>query len=166
MPIIFQKPATEYAQAVPRGVSYKTLTHLAQLGQSTKLAQYDYGPKMNLEIYGSRLSPEYNLSAVTASVALVFSDGDAHVSSEVGTSTRKSDEKSTSSLTHFFQLQDVLLLKSKLPNVVASYRIDKHLFNHMDFLWGNEARTEVFDFTLEVLTHLDKEDSEMMNESS
>jgi len=80
---MFQKPAIEYAQAVPRGVSYKTLIHLTQLGQSAKLTQFDYGPKVNLEVYGSRLPPEYNMSAVTAPVALLFSDGDAHVSSEV-----------------------------------------------------------------------------------
>ena len=82
---MFQKPAIEYAQAVPRGVSYKTLMHLAQLGQSVRLAQQDYGPKINLEVYGSRESPEYNLTAVTTPVALLFSDGDAHISSEVCT---------------------------------------------------------------------------------
>lgn len=60
----------------------------------------------------------------------------------------------------FSLLQDVILLKDQLPNVVASYRIDKHLFNHMDFIWGSEARTEVFDFVLEVLTHLDGENNE------
>lgn len=55
------------------------------------------------------------------------------------------------------QLQDVLQLRLKLTNVVASYRIEKHLFNHMDFIWGSEAKEEVFDFVLEILDHLDDE---------
>lgn len=128
------KPAIEYAQAVPRGVSYKTLLHLSQLGHTGKLSEFDYGPKTNLGVYGARIPPEYNLSLITAPVALLFSNGDAHISAE-----------------------DVLQLRLKLTNVVASYRIEKHLFNHMDFIWGSEAKEEVFDFVLEILDHLDDE---------
>lgn len=44
-----------------------------------------------------------------------------------------------------------------LPNVVASYQIDKHLFNHLDFIWGGDAKETVYDFILEILNHLDNE---------
>lgn len=136
------------------------------MGQSAKLSQFDYGPKVNLEVYGSRIPTEYNLTLVTAPVALLFSNGDTHISSEVSARAVRSKPwlLSTKILIFFFQLQDVFLFKNKLPNVVASYRIDKHLFNHMDFVWGNEARTEVFDFILEVLNRLDDENTET-NES-
>lgn len=78
-----QKPAIDYARAVPRGVSYKTLIHLSQLSHSGKLSHFDYGPKTNIGVYGSREPPEFNLTLVTVPVALLFSDGDVHVSSQV-----------------------------------------------------------------------------------
>ena len=81
--IDFQKPAIDYARAVPRGVSYKTLIHLSQLSHSGKLSYFDYGPKTNIGVYGSRGPPEFNLSEVTVPVALLYSDGDVHVSSQV-----------------------------------------------------------------------------------
>lgn len=68
---------------MPRGVSYKTLLHLSQLGHTGKLSEFDYGPKTNLGVYGARIPPEYNLSLITAPVALLFSNGDAHISAEV-----------------------------------------------------------------------------------
>ncbi|XP_065215517.1 lipase 3-like [Planococcus citri] len=128
------KPAIDYSNATPRGVSYKTLLHVTQFGQLGKFMQFDYGPKTNIMVYGTRTPPEYNLSQVTAPVALLYSDGDVHIAS-----------------------QDVSLLQTQLPNVVASYRIDKHLFNHMDFIWGGDARETVYDFILEIFNHLDNE---------
>lgn len=57
--------------------------HVAQLGQVGKLMQFDYGPKTNIMVYGTRTPPEYNLSEVTVPVALLYSDGDVHIASQV-----------------------------------------------------------------------------------
>ena len=43
---------------------------------SDKFCQYDWGEKKNLEIYGQKDPPEYDLSLITAPVALYWSDND------------------------------------------------------------------------------------------
>ena len=44
--------------------------------QTDKFCRYDFGPEKNLEIYGQEEPPEYDVTQITAPVALYWSDND------------------------------------------------------------------------------------------
>jgi len=43
----------------------------------------DYGEKINLQLYGSNIPPDYNMIAVTVPVALYFAEDDAFLTDKV-----------------------------------------------------------------------------------
>jgi len=49
-------------------------------------------------------------------------------------------------------LQDVLQLYKQLPNPIGSFRVPLTQFNHLDFMWGKDARTLVYDYVIELMT--------------
>jgi lysosomal acid lipase/cholesteryl ester hydrolase len=61
----------------PAGTSTKTVLHYVQLVKSGNFQKYDYGKTKNLEIYGEKEPPHYNLTAITAPVALYWGENDA-----------------------------------------------------------------------------------------
>lgn len=60
----------------PAGTSTKTLVHLAQLHNSGKFRQYDYGRAKNLQIYNTSEPPGYNLANITTPFALYYAEND------------------------------------------------------------------------------------------
>jgi len=60
----------------PAGASTKTLLHFAQGVNSKKFRFYDYGEVENLQRYGQKDAPDYNLSQVTAPVYLLWGEND------------------------------------------------------------------------------------------
>lgn len=60
----------------PTATSVKNLVHFAQIVNSKQFRKYDYGSEQNFEIYGTNEPPEYNVSRITAPVALLCSTGD------------------------------------------------------------------------------------------
>jgi hypothetical protein len=48
-------------------------------------------------------------------------------------------------------LQDILLLYKHLQNPVGSFKVPLSEFNHLDFLWGNDAKTLVYDYVIELM---------------
>ncbi|KAL6417511.1 hypothetical protein ACFW04_012681 [Cataglyphis niger] len=112
----------------PAGTSAKTLTHYTQIIKSGKFCQYDYGHEKNQLIYNLTEPPNYNLENIMVPVALVYSKNDWLISTE-----------------------DVKKLYHLLPNVVDMYEVPWSSFNHIDFLWANDAPKLVYERILKIM---------------
>lgn len=106
----------------PAGTSCKNVAHYGQLIQSKRFQKYDYGRLKNFLFYGQRRPPEYDLTKVTAPVAIFYGRND-----------------------WFCDLRDVRQLEEKLPNVVLSYQVPDPRFTHLDFNFGVFARRQVYE---------------------
>lgn len=112
----------------PAGTSAKAIIHYGQEIMSKKFCQYDYGIIGNLKRYGSVKPPEYDLSRVTTPIYLHYSDNDwlAHQ-------------------------DDVQLLYRRLPNVVGQLRVPLSTFNHLDFVYGIDAKKLLYDKVMAIM---------------
>ncbi|KAF2887898.1 hypothetical protein ILUMI_18275, partial [Ignelater luminosus] len=110
----------------PAGVSYKTLRHATQIYLSGKVPMYDYGAEENFRKYGQPNPPEYNLTKITAPVALYTGTDDIVCVRE-----------------------DVDKTASMMQNVVVNKRIPG--FNHVDILWGIDVVDLVFNDILKLM---------------
>ncbi|XP_032664161.1 lipase 3-like [Odontomachus brunneus] len=115
----------------PAGASTKQVFHYAQLITSKSFQKYDHGAELNKALYGSIKPPEYNLSKVKTPVTIFYSDNDF--------------------LTH---TTDVLKLAKKLPNVKQVKKIQYDKFNHIDYLWGRDAKTLLYINIVKILKKL------------
>ncbi|KAG8262757.1 hypothetical protein J6590_047277 [Homalodisca vitripennis] len=118
----------EFVSHVPTGASPKTLSHLGQLSKSGRFCNYDYGSEENLARYGSSSPPDYDLSKTSMPVINFYGEGDTLVDS-----------------------RDATELSAKLPNLIANIAVDNPLFNHMDFIWAEDATDLVYQRILEVI---------------
>uniref|UniRef100_T1JB84 Partial AB-hydrolase lipase domain-containing protein n=1 Tax=Strigamia maritima TaxID=126957 RepID=T1JB84_STRMM len=90
---------------------------LNKIRKSHNFSQYDYeSSKLNIQHYDSAIPPKYNLTKVTAPVALFWSEGD-----------------------FLSDTRDVKRLRSQLPNVILDYKIPFKNFTHADFIWAINA---------------------------
>lgn len=114
---------------VPAGASTRTLIHYAQeIRNDGRFQQFDYGPDENFEKYGSPTPPEYPVHKITLPIALLSAEND-WLSGDV----------------------DVTNLYVQLPNPIEHYIVPLKEFNHIDFLWGIDAPTLVYDKLLHLL---------------
>lgn len=111
-----------YVSHAPAGASSRQMFHYRQLFESAKFRQYDHGKIENVLKYGQTTPPSYNISKITAPVALHYSDNDL-LSDTV----------------------DVELLHKKLPNPVGMFRVPLAKFSHLDFIWAIDAPTLLYD---------------------
>lgn len=123
----------EITKTSPAGVSVRQMLHFVQEVHNHKFAQYDYGRFGNMMRYGTRDPPDYNLKNVTAPVYLYYGNNDWLVS-------RK----------------DVKKLKRVLPNIKFSYLLPFANWNHIDFLWAKNVKTELYDI---VISNMRKSDN-------
>lgn len=72
-----------YTTNTPAGAATKQFVHYGQEVNSAQFRRFDYGWIENLIQYGSTSPPNYDLSKVTAPVALFYSDNDALAGVEV-----------------------------------------------------------------------------------
>ncbi|ODM97071.1 Lipase 3 [Orchesella cincta] len=100
---------------VPAGSSVRNLVHYAQGVNSGLFRKYDHGRAGNLEAYGQETPPEYDISKITAPVALWWGENDW-----LGVKS------------------DVYRLAEQLPNIQLKYRINHDKYNHLDFLWAKD----------------------------
>lgn len=110
----------------PAGASIRQLAHYGQLINNGRWAQFDFGPIQNRRRYGRVKSPDYSLQNVTAPVALYYSDQDELAASK-----------------------DVERLARELPNLVLSWKVQDNTFNHLDFVWGKDAKELCYNYVFE-----------------
>ncbi|KAK7871903.1 hypothetical protein R5R35_009712 [Gryllus longicercus] len=113
---------------MPEGTSARTLLHYMQEFLADEFQMWDYGPT-NIFHYGSRSPPKYNLSKVTAPVALYYSIGDT-----------LSDK------------MDVDRLYRNIINPIGKFQVPKDHFSHMDFIWGIHSKELIFDLIIGLMS--------------
>ncbi|CAH4028682.1 unnamed protein product [Pieris brassicae] len=106
----------------PAGSGLRQFAHLTQNMASKKFRRYDYGPIQNILRYGQTQPPEYNLLNIKNPVFLNYSDGD----------TRTNEI-------------DINLLYDSLDTTKELIRVPDGNFSHIDFMWGKNAKTVLYD---------------------
>ncbi|XP_068205750.1 lipase lipl-4-like isoform X2 [Palaemon carinicauda] len=112
----------------PAGTSFRTVTHLLQLVRDKRFQAFDYGPVTNYKVYGTERPPRLQLSAVTVPVGAFWSDND-----------------------WVADPRDVQQTVRELGNVVVNHRVQHPSFNHLDFLWAENAADLVYRHILNLL---------------
>lgn len=116
----------------PAGSSVRQLAHYGQGVEDKRFRRYDFGTVRNLRIYGRRNPPAYNLSKVTAPVFLHYSDNDL-----------------------FANVNDVKALFRDLGAPIGLFRVADARFTHIDFTWGIDAKTLVYDRVINLMRAMD-----------
>ncbi|KAL3266875.1 hypothetical protein HHI36_011027 [Cryptolaemus montrouzieri] len=118
----------------PAGASSRQMFHYAQLIDSGRFRQYDHGLD-NIVHYGpahALAPPSYDLKKVKAPVYLYYSRNDW-----------LSNEK------------DVIRLCNELGNCKDKVLVAENLFNHVDYLWGINAKQLIYTVvTDDIINHL------------
>ncbi|XP_067005411.2 lipase 3 isoform X2 [Anabrus simplex] len=110
------------------GNSAKTSQHYTQLIESGRFQQFDYGPEVNLQMYGSNQPAEYDVTRVTAPVSIHYGATDKRVPEE-----------------------GVLYMSTILPNVAEVRKVPSEKFNHMDFICHMNLKELLYDHILSCL---------------
>lgn len=105
----------------PAGASSRQMIHFGQVIRSMLFRRFDHGIAGNMENYNQTFPPLYNLLRTTTRTHLYSGTNDWMVTPV-----------------------DTRLLNSRLPNTRLLYRVPNPLWNHMDFVWGLNARTLVY----------------------
>ncbi|CAG9768046.1 unnamed protein product [Ceutorhynchus assimilis] len=100
----------------PGGASVYQGLHYAQLVQTGKFMNYDWGPKENKKRYNSSTPPEYNFSNIICPISLMYGKEDILIAEE-----------------------DVIELATRLPNVIDVYKVPYEHWSHMDFVWAKDV---------------------------
>lgn len=119
----------------PAGASTRQMQHYGQLKRSGHFSQYDYGWLKNHWRYHSSTPPAYKLKNVRCKVALHYSENDWLSTPE-----------------------DVAELHRQLPNVLVKMLVDYPEFNHVDFVWGINARQLLYRRVLKLMAMVDSGD--------
>ncbi|KAL3288935.1 hypothetical protein HHI36_003379 [Cryptolaemus montrouzieri] len=96
--------------------SWRQVIHYSQVVKSDVFSNYDHGKSRNKEKYGTESLSAYDLSRVSAPVALFYGKNDLN-----------------------YHEDDVNTLAGKLGNVVLKHAVDLDLFNHLDFLYAKDS---------------------------
>lgn len=112
----------------PAGSSVKQFLHYAQGLVSKDFRRYDFGYSKNMDVYGSRVPPSYDMSKVTAPVSLFYSTNDW--------------------LSH---PTDVTTLSQKLGHLVDMHLVSNPNFNHMDYMWAIDGDKLVYSRILKMI---------------
>ena len=114
----------------PAGTSTNTVIHYAQGVNSKTFAHFDFGTEGNVGHYGQEMPPEFRVDALTIPVASYWSQND-----------------------WLAQPQDVLRYLTDLPQSYSVYEVPLDLWNHLDYLWGIDAKTLLYP---EVIKNMDE----------
>lgn len=123
-----QQRIPAYLANEPCGSSVRSVHHFSQITKSNHFQRYDWGRIKNLAIYGKPWPPQYDLSRITAPVALYWDDGDVLATP-----------------------RDVENLAGSLPNVVLNYKVPVPGFTRADFGWSIRAKDHLYKKMLEMM---------------
>ncbi|GLG98543.1 Lipase 1 [Gryllus bimaculatus] len=112
----------------PSGAAAKNYLHYGQSIHTGEFRQYDRGVVQNIIKYGRTKPPKYNLSKVTAPVAVHYSTNDGTVMPE-----------------------DAVALAERLPNLIDLNLVPNERFNHLDFVIAIQAKELVYDLVISQL---------------
>merc|ERR1711860_210687 len=104
----------------PAGASSHTILHYGQECYTGGFMNYDHQGD-NVEYYGQPNTPPYDLSKVTVPTSIYWGQND-----------------------WFTVAEDLLELVTRLPNLYDNYEVPYYNWNHLDFLWGIDAPTLVW----------------------
>ncbi|XP_026752173.1 lipase 3-like [Galleria mellonella] len=116
----------------PAGISLRQLAHYGQHIHKGYFRRYNYGPISNLIVYGSFQPPLIDLSLVTAPVFLHYAEVDP-----------------------FAALPDVDRLWRELGRPIQKILVPHRTFSHVDFMWGTEAKSLLYDKTINILRSIE-----------
>lgn len=102
---------------------------------SGRFRQFDFGYIKNLIHYKSLSPPEYDLNNVNVPVAIYYAQNDWVCSTK-----------------------DVKRLQKSLPNVTQAYLVPHKQFNHVDFLWGVDAPTLLYEAIFKVMRSVESDE--------
>ncbi|XP_056630985.1 lipase 3-like [Diorhabda sublineata] len=106
----------------PAGSSTKTIIHYAQeIDNRGNFQKYDYGSVGNFIEYGTVDPPPYNISNIRNPIYLMYAKND-WLSNPV----------------------DVLRFARELKNLAGTYEIEMDSFNHVDYIFGKDAKDLVY----------------------
>jgi pimeloyl-ACP methyl ester carboxylesterase len=128
----------------PADTSVHNMEHFAQHLRVNRFGAYDYGKDGNLKKYHSATPPDYKLSDVSGVRMAVFN----------GVHDDLADMK------------DVSRLLLELPSETVAYHKELEYYGHMDFIWGQDARTEVYDPLITFLKQKISKKSNQENENT
>lgn len=123
----------------PGGSSAKQIIHFSQIILSDSFRKFDYGTSKNLKLYGSTQPPKYCLERVKVPVAVFYSEND-----------------------FLTDPADVQRLIEKFPNVVLKHKIEYSKFNHIDYLWGRDAKTLLYTHIIDFIRKIQMSESSSM----
>ncbi|CAH2039630.1 unnamed protein product, partial [Iphiclides podalirius] len=117
----------------PAGAAIRQFAHYGQGIAEKGFRRYDHGWVTNLRKYGSRRPPNYKLSNIVVPVFLHYSDSDplAHVN-------------------------DVDRLFHELKAGIKM-RVPLKLFSHLDFIWGIDAKTLLYDRAINLIRSVENQ---------
>jgi pimeloyl-ACP methyl ester carboxylesterase len=116
-----------YLSHFPSGTSTWTLLHFAQGVHTDEFQMYDFGRLQNVLRYGQFTPTTYNMSAYNLPVYLFSGDQD-----------------------WLAEPTDVLWLEQNL-NGHAKCHYKFQDYNHIDFIWGQQVKFDVYDRILEII---------------
>ena len=120
-----------YASGFPAGTSSRNILHFGQGVASGKFQKFNYGLERNLQVYGTKTPPEYDLGKITSKNIVIF--------------TSKNDWLSSK--------PDIDLLRKKLcGNIVADLVLPTPSWNHLDFIMGKQSGRYVNKPILKILS--------------
>lgn len=100
----------------PAGAATNQMSHYGQLVNSGSFHHFNHGLFKNPMAYQRTSPPAYNLWNIRAPVAIYYSRND-----------------------WLAAIKDTEKLMNSLPNVVHKYLVPNRKFNHVDFTWGINA---------------------------
>ncbi|KAL6256294.1 hypothetical protein P5V15_012410 [Pogonomyrmex californicus] len=112
----------------PAGGSIQTVDHYSQNILASNFQNYDYGITENYKRYKQKTPPSYDVKKITTPIILFYAANDVLTTKE-----------------------NTLELSKRLPNVLLTEEVPYKLFNHVDFLWGIDVKTLVYDRILELI---------------
>ncbi|XP_013172126.1 PREDICTED: lipase 3-like [Papilio xuthus] len=111
----------------PAGAAVRQFAHYGQSIAGKEFRRYDHGWMNNLRIYGNLMPPKYDLGNIKIPVFLHYTYNDP-----------------------LSQVEDVDRLHKEL-GASTKMLVPLPLFNHLDFIWGIDAKELLFDKVIKIM---------------